>query len=375
MNYEKKQIQKILKELLSFDTDNTSKSESGITLPLLEHVKNLLDNDAIQTSIQKYSFSKTTDGVDTTFDGRGNLIASIKNCEKPKVILQGHVDTVPATSLFTPVVTEEYAVGRGSVDMKGPIAGLINTFITLANKRDVLEFSPVLVLTSDEEANNFSGIKNFIKCNDVGDVKFGICAEPTSLQVMDSLYGAMYIKIVTRGVQGHSALPSENAIEEMNKVITLINQFKKTINARNILNFGVIRGGTKVNITPAKCELEISLRNVTSCKELGNELKSKLSSTNAEVTVVFGYDPIEVKMPRMFEERLKKAFHSVRVNYTKNQMVQMSEATCLNKANIPTIVLGPGDPKLAHVDPKDERIGILQIEIFSKILENIFLTI
>ncbi|MEM2314930.1 MAG: M20/M25/M40 family metallo-hydrolase, partial [Candidatus Nezhaarchaeales archaeon] len=61
-------------------------------------------------------------GFEAHIDSVGNVIGELKG-HGPKVLLCGHMDTVPG---FIPVRIEDEEIwGRGAVDAKGPLATLI----------------------------------------------------------------------------------------------------------------------------------------------------------------------------------------------------------------------------------------------------------
>ena len=97
--------------LLKFNTENSDDQDNGNTKEILQFIKKLLEP---YSKIQFYETNK------------GNLIALLPNPKKlPLIGLQGHLDTVPIEK--TRIEQKNGKIyGRGSVDMKGNIAVMIN---------------------------------------------------------------------------------------------------------------------------------------------------------------------------------------------------------------------------------------------------------
>lgn len=377
---ENSEIHKILKQLLEFDTQNSNRIAEGYTLPLFLFLKNRLEKKGARVVLQEYSIQTTIDGKPMLLKDRGNLLAVMEN-KKPMILFQGHVDTVPDPSQFSPKVTDNFTVGRGAVDMKGPVAGLVRAFELLLKKREELSFTPALLLTSDEETHNFAGIKKFLKdpLLPLSDTKFGICAEPSDMKIKTRLYGAMYFLLRTRGIQLHPSVAyKDNAIEKAVPVLSNIVKLRKKLAKRSpdgfgvsILNIGVIRGGEKANQIPETCEIHFTVRNAEPADIIENLLKKETFSDlpeGAEVKKIFAYDPIVVKLPPVYEKLIKKVFSQSKLSLEFAPMTGFSEATFLNNAGIPCFVFGPGKFELSHGPACKERIEIAQIEKYVNIL-------
>lgn len=373
-------MQKILRQLLAFNTQNSSRVAGGHTLPLLLYLKDRLEKKGARVVLQKYSVQTSLNGKPALLKDRGNLLAVIGK-KKPAILFQGHVDTVPDPSQFSPKVTHDFAVGRGAVDMKGPVAGLIGAFETLLEKREELTLSPALLLTSDEEAHNFSGIKKFLKEHllSLSDIKFGICAEPTNMKIKMHLYGAMYFLLRTYGTQLHSAVTcGDNAIEKAIPILSSLVELKKKLAegsrdgfGASILNIGIIRGGEIPNQTPKTCEIHFTIRNTKPVNTIENLLRKKVFLNlpeGAKVEKLFAYDPIVVKLQPLYKTLIKKAFFQSRLPLEFGSMKGFSEATFLNNAGLPCFVFGPGKFELAHAPARKEKIKIAQIKKYVNIL-------
>lgn len=375
------ELTELIKKLLEYNTQNTTKQSGGYTLPMLLYIKDRLEKLGADVKIQDYEIKTEIGGKPTILGSRGNLIATIPlKTKRPSILFQGHVDTVPDEDGFRPKVTKNFASGRGAVDMKGAVAGMVRAFEILLSKKEDLAFSPILLLTSDEEAFNFSGIKKFLENppKALSEVLFGVCGEPTDLEVKKFLFGAAYFIIRVSGKQAHSAATlTDNAIENSVPVLRSLATFRKELLGRkvsntggSILNLGLISGGEKVNQIPKECLIHFSIRNAESIKNIEELLEEKVMkiSDKAKLEKVFAYNPVNVNLSKEALLVIEKAFNINKMLLKFSYMPAFSEATFLNNSGVNCCVLGPGNPIYAHTEAPNEKISISQVKRYTDIL-------
>ncbi|MFH1565790.1 MAG: M20/M25/M40 family metallo-hydrolase [bacterium] len=377
-----KELTKLIKKLLEYNTQNTTNQSGGYTLPMLLYIKDRLEKLGADVKIQNYEIKTEVGKKPTVLGSRGNLIATIPlKTKKPAILFQGHVDTVPDESGFKPKVTKNFASGRGAVDMKSAVAGMVRAFEILLSKKESIAFSPILLLTSDEEAFNFSGIKKFLEKPPemLSEVLFGICGEPTNLEVKNFLFGATYFIIKVSGKQMHSStILTDNAIENSVGVLRGLLNLRKELLSRkvptsagvSILNLGLISGGEKVNQIPKECLIHFSIRNAEPIRNIEKLLEERVMkiSSKAKLEKVFAYDPINVNLSKKSLLIIEKAFNTNKIQLKFSYIPAFSEATFLNNSGICCCVLGPGNPIYAHTDASNEKISIDQVKKYTDIL-------
>lgn len=377
-----KEIEKLTQKLINFNTENFDDKPGGYTLALLESVKSILKKSGIKSKIYEYKIKRIIGDKKTELDRRGILISEF-DPQKPVILFQGHADTVPVVEKFDGKNFKKKnntIYGRGAVDMKSSLAGFILTLKDLKNQSG-LKYQPVLLITSDEEAGNFAGIKKFIEKYKIKkfNVEFAVCGEATGFALKQNFLGAMYLKFRFTGKSGHAANNKSgmNAIEKavpfLNNLIKYQEKLEKESNVlgKAVLNIGVIRGGEKVNKIPTECEIELTIRSTLKNNYYQKEIAGLVRKHKCEMETVFSYDPILLSKNDNFIRSLQKSIDAENKQYNKNiapdnTMKEFTEATLLNNAGIKTIVLGPGDPLLNHTD--NEHIKIRDILDYVEIL-------
>lgn len=215
------------------------------------------------------------------------------------MILNGHLDTFPigdrslwALDPFSGLVADGRIHGRGVSDMKAGIAGAIAAFCLLAERRDAWHGRLTLALVCDEETFGPWGANYLVDHHPKLRGDAALIGEPSSPRtVRFGERGLAWVRLTARGQSAHSAYPNQgwNAIVPLVEILQELKalegvdwpvpgDFLRTIDqARSvtdellgagttdllpavIVNFGTIRGGTKVNLIADSCEAEVDVR-------------------------------------------------------------------------------------------------------------------
>ncbi|MFX1520156.1 MAG: M20 family metallopeptidase, partial [Promethearchaeota archaeon] len=292
-------------------------------------------------------------------------------------LLCGHMDVVPVPNPdewtydpFAGEIKDGYLFGRGSLDMKASLACMLTAFVALKEVEEELAQDVVFLATVDEEVAT-KGAKKAMESPDIKRVKHGIIAEPTDLNPVIVQKGHCWLKIKTRGVAAHGAIP-ERGVNAILKMYPIISQILKLdfgkgqhpLVSGTTVNIGLIQGGVKINMVPDLCETSLDFRfppGVASDSILGKintlleELKAEDKELDARVEVIKCSDPVEVDRDAEIVTLLLQAMDIVLGNHSEPLGVPYyTDASALR--GIPIVLLGPGEPGYAH--QKDERIKI-----------------
>jgi acetylornithine deacetylase/succinyl-diaminopimelate desuccinylase-like protein len=139
----------LLQRLIRFDTSNPPGNERAC----IEWAQQLLEAGGCTVRIVAQDRE------------RPNLIARLRGEGRaPALLLQGHVDVVPATGSwsrppFSGDLAGGYVWGRGALDMKGGVAMMLAAFLQAAEAEARPPGDVVLCLLSDEEAGGDYGAR------------------------------------------------------------------------------------------------------------------------------------------------------------------------------------------------------------------------
>ena len=230
-----------------------------------------------------------------------NLISSIGKDEGKHLIYCGHTDVVPAGDLskwdfdpFSGEIKNGWLLGRGASDMKAGLGGLIFVFALLKKLEIDLPGKLTLAIVPDEETGGEFGVPWLLK-NGIIHGDGCLIAEPSSpLNPTIGQKGSYWFELEVFGEPGHgslSPLAGKNAItdaiaaiEKIRKLWDLKIELPKEVQPlievskrymrenekdrekfqpvleRITVNIGTIHGGTKSNVIPESCKVQVDCR-------------------------------------------------------------------------------------------------------------------
>ncbi len=216
-----------------------------------------------------------------------------------RLLFCGHSDVVPAGDParwefppFSGDLVDGYVRGRGASDMKGGVAGILFVARLLADVREDLAGSLGLAIVDDEEAGGQFGARWVLEQGLVeGDGC--IIAEPSGpMSPTIGQKGSCWFEVTFTGSPAHGSLAplaGDNAIvkaaaavQHLQKLhqmlVTIPPDIAETVAISKAwlaetresglgeildhvsINVGIIRGGTKTNIVPDACTIEVDSR-------------------------------------------------------------------------------------------------------------------
>jgi len=354
----------LLRDLVAIDSVNPSlvpgaAGEGPIAAAIADHLRRI----GLDVEIQDVA------------PGRPNVIGVLEGRARGRsLMLCGHVDTVGVEGMsrpFDPVERDGRLYGRGSQDMKGGVAAMIDSARVLA--RDGLAAGRLIVAAViDEEYASIGADALVTRWRADG----AVVTEPTDLQIAIGHKGFAWFEIETRGRAAHGSRPREgrDAIVRMGRVLTELERLDRRLQARPphplmgtaSLHASVIAGGRELSSYPDRCTLKYERRTIggESQADVTREIMAVLSVLRAEdpefeasVTPLFGRPCYEVpathELPAALGRALARTDPSSRSAVVTNQFVGMSfwtDAAVLGGAGIPAVLFGPGGAGLHSVE-------------------------
>jgi len=313
--------------------------------------------------------------------GRWNLLAEKRwGRSGRRLIFNGHLDVVPAGKTspwkyppFQGKLAKGKIYGRGSSDMKSGIASFIHALSTIERSKTPLHQGAVLLhLVSDEESHGHQGM-GFLSQRERIQGDAVLVGEPTDLQPVIAQKGALWLRILTIGKSAHGSKPQlgVNAIEKMMKLIeglrTLPLEKDHPLLGKPTLNIGTIQGGTKVNVVPEGCEIEVDRRMLPGEKkeEVLGEIKGIMDSLQLQ-DPFFQYRTEEIDFAEPSEVDPEEEIVKIGVEAIENVMGRKpvlrgfsgftDSRFYVNRCHIPALIFGPGGVDQSHTT--DESVAV-----------------
>jgi len=316
--------------------------------------------------------------------GRWNIVAERRWGKGGRtLIFNGHLDVVPAGDPsqwkyppFEGKLSKGKIYGRGASDMKSGIVSFIHAVSAIErSKIPLLQGAVILHLVSDEESHGHHGTEFLTQTVGIqGDA--ALIGEPTDLQPVIVQKGALWVRISTFGKSAHGSRPhlGVNAIGKMTKLMERLNSFllrkEHPLLGKATLSIGTIQGGTKINIVPDRCEIEVDRRILPGEEKevvLG-EMKAILDSLRSK-DPLFQYriEEIDFAEPSQVdpeEEIVRIGVQAIEEVMGKKPALRAFSGFTdsrfyLNQYHIPTLIFGPGGVDQSHTTDESVEVEAL----------------
>lgn len=277
-----------------------------------------------------------------------------------RVVIAGHIDTVPVNDNL-PVRTEDgYLVGRGTVDMKGGVA----VALKLAAELTAPPVDLTWIWYDHEEVDSaLNGLGRLARVRpDLLAGDFAILGEPTSATIEGGCNGTARADIRLHGVRAHSARAwvGHNAIHDAAPVLAILAGYTPAevevdgLIYREGLNAVGITGGVAGNVIPDEAVVSVNYRFAPSrsADDAIAHLRDVFAGFDIEIT-----DIAEGARPGL-DAPLAQDFLAA-VGGVASPKYGWTDVARFSALGIPAVNYGPGDPLKAHAD--DERVAIAEI--------------
>ena len=312
--------------------------------------------------------------LDEIEPGRPNVIAEFAPESKParaRLAFAPHTDTVSVAGMtiapFDPVVRDGKLFGRGASDTKGPMAAALWALRDWAQSptRAQSDIHWTFLALMGEEAGQ-EGSRAVAQGGFCSDLT--LVLEPTSLGVVTAHKGVLWMNVETAGLACHGSAPQNgrNAIYAMRRVLELVEtrmipelaQRAHPQLGPTTVNVGTIRGGSKINIVPDFCTIELDCRPVPGVEpdHLRVLLEAVLRDVVPDARVVEQRQaaPLNTDAGLPWVKKLGAVARGL------TTAPWYSDAAVLGHARCPAVCVGPGSIAQAHT--KDEFIALRDLE-------------
>ena len=304
------------------------------------------------------------------------------------LLFNGHYDVVPAPDPdewpyppFAAEIHDGRMYGRGTCDMKAGIAACLAAVSALQRAGAEPKGRLLMHLVADEEALGTHGTRFLVANGYCDGVTEAIVGEPTDMHLVPAERGAVWLRVVTEGVSAHGSTPQlgVNAIQHMSRVLEEFSQirFRKLheMLGAPTFNIGTITGGSKVNMVPKHCEVEIDRRTIPgeSVEDAMSDFEAAVARVGesvpdlkARVELIDWAEPSETPPDCEAAALLTEARDAFGAEGSEIGYAGATDARFLiNQGAIPSIVFGPGELLLAHTT--GESVDIAQVVDVTKI--------
>ena len=269
-----------------------------------------------------------------------------------RVVLGGHLDTVPANGNATPRRDGDTLHGLGSTDMKGGLAVMLCLAESISVGRAKRDVSFVFY-EGEEVADEHNGLRRlFAERPELVAGDLAILLEPTGGWIEAGCQGTIHARVTFLGARAHSARPwmGVNAVHRAAPMLSRIAAYEaptvmvEGLGYRESLQVVRVEAGIANNVVPDRCEIVVNRRYAPACAFADALEQTRALFADAdEVTIVSASPAAEPNLGHPhIAELIDVGKLGVRPKFGWTDVSRFTEN------GIAAVNYGPGDPELAH---------------------------
>jgi len=319
-------------------------------------------------------------GLDVTMQeaapGRPNVIGVLEGKAPGKSLMFcGHIDTVGVEGMdapYTPTVRDGRLYGRGSQDMKGGVAAMIDAARVTA-ERGLPKGRLIVAAVADEEYASIGADALVTQWSADG----AVVTEPTDMQIGIGHKGFAWLEVETRGRAAHGSRPKDgrDAILRMGRILHRLDSLDRQLQARaphpvmgtGSLHASIITGGRELSSYPDLCRLQMERRTIVGERD-GQPLEdvrailAGLVAEDAEfdgaVRLAFSRPPYEIAADHPLPMMLASVARPSGISPSQVGMSFWTDAAVLAASGIPSVLFGPGG---AGLHSREEYVNVADV--------------
>lgn len=281
-----------------------------------------------------------------------------------RVVLAGHLDTVPTADNVPSRLEGDVLHGCGTVDMKSGLAVMLRMahLIGTASLVPSVDLTWVAYDCEEVEAarNGLGRLARTQPDTLAGDL--AILLEPTDGAVEGGCQGTMRFVVELAGVRAHSARSwlGVNAIHAAASVLTTLASYApRTVEVdglvyREGLNAVAVSGGIASNVIPDRCAVTVNYRFAPDRSEADALAHVKDVFVGFDVRVTDSAPGARPGLDTPIAAEFVQA-----VGADARPKLGWTDVARFGELGIPAVNFGPGDPNLAH--KPEEHVSVSQV--------------
>jgi len=307
--------------------------------------------------------------------GRWNLIARIRGYGQKTLVLNGHLDTVTGANMpdaFNPKIKHGKLYGRGSSDMKGGLAAMIEAARAVKISGVKLNGNLVLSLVVDEEEAG-TGTQKFLEKE---KPDYAIVGEPTQNEIGLAQAGYIDLNLQCEGKIKHGSTlkinDNSSAYVNATKILNEILELPTVRRVRRYLDFEM---PNTVNFCPVDQRIFTSYawmtvdyyeaniligvapgRTVAESDQIIEDILSELKDLIDDSTIAGQQNKLTlnsklhgfIQSKDEFVEKFEQAVDETQGSHKYAYVLSQCDGTFFYDKGIPTLTYGPGVMDLGH---------------------------
>jgi succinyl-diaminopimelate desuccinylase len=280
----------------------------------------------------------------------GNSVIATNHADRgERVVIAGHLDTVPVNGNLPHHVEGGRVFGLGACDMKGGVAVALQlaAFVDTPT-RDVT----FIFYEAEEVASEFNGLEKIaLYAPEFLVADFAVLMEPSNANIEAGCQGTIRATVTTRGERAHSARSwmGKNAIHQSREILRILGDYEPAtpkidgLVFREGMNAVAIAGGIAGNVIPDLCTVTVNYRfapdmSVDQAKDYVHKL-----FTGFDVVIT---DQAAGALPGLAHPAAQEFLAATGAEIAPK--FGWTDVARFSAMGTPAVNYGPGDPSIAH---------------------------
>jgi succinyl-diaminopimelate desuccinylase len=309
--------------------------------------------DAIEAALRRHGHLDVARAGDT-------VVARTDLGRQERVVLAGHIDTVPEAANLPAKLADGRLYGLGACDMKSGLAVALRLAATVPEPvRDVT----YVCYDGEEVEEARNGLGRIARTRPEWlTADFAVLLEPSGATVEAGCQGSIRAEVTVRGQRAHTARAwmGSNAIHAAGAVLRTLTAYEPRrpyvdgLQYREGLNAVFIRGGVAGNVVPDECVVTVNYRFAPdwSVQQAEAHLREVCAGYDLRVIDSAPGAPPGLATP-------PAAAFVTAIGKPPNPKLGWTDVSRFAALGIPAVNYGPGDPTLAHTP--DEYVELAQV--------------
>ena len=300
-----------------------------------------------------------------------NVVARSEHGREHRVVIAGHLDTVPANNNQGARIEGDRLYGLGACDMKGGLAAQLATALLVDESAIDVTY---VFYACEEVAAQHNGLKQLFDLHPelvAGDV--ALLGEPTSAAIEAGCQGTLRVKAIYRGQRAHTARPwkGRNAIHRLGAVLETLDSYQGRrpivdgCEYREAIQAVHVEGGVAGNVVPDETILTVNLRYAPDRSP--TEAQHHIAEQLRPYDELLVDDHAEAAMPALNHPLLRALISRNKLEVRAK--LGWTDVARFAEHGIPASNFGAGDASIAHT--QDEFVERQEIELVHSALVNL----
>lgn len=291
----------------------------------------------------------------------GNALVARTSLGLPqRVVLAGHIDTVPIAGNLPSHAEGGLLYGCGSCDMKSGVAVQLRLAASLPRPR--CDVSYVFYDGEEVEAERNGLLRLSRNAPDLLAGQFAVLLEPTNGKIEGGCQGTLRAEVRITGQRAHSARSWNglNAIHQAGPILDILRSYVPRepevdgLKYHEGLNAVFVAGGVAHNVIPDECVVTVNHRFAPdrTVQQAQQHLREVFSGFEVEFT-----DWAAGARPGLADPAAASLLAAV--GGTPGPKFGWTDVARFAELGLPAVNYGPGDPEIAH--SRGENVPVAQI--------------